>query len=168
MPGSSPGKGLEIEDGSTPTFAGGSAVIVVHTLAHAVAALRAGVRSGRQVTLLSARDAGIYAGPGWFAAVVAAAREAAPAARSSALLDCSDQPGAALAAIRSGIEGVIFTGRADVARRLADIARQHGVLLVTERPISSLDLEQHFFASEEASEQVCAAFLAGIGEAEPV
>src|SRR5271165_6981358 len=142
----------------------GATVIVVHTLAHAAGALRAAARSGRPVTLLSARDAGIYAGPGWFAAVVAAAREAGPEVRSFAFLDCGDEPGAALAAIRTGIEGVIFTGRADVARRLADMARQHGVLLVTERPAASLDLEQHFFASEEASEQACAAFLAGIGD----
>jgi hypothetical protein len=161
-------------EGAGPGGVGGfdldnaGAVIVVHTLAHAVGALRAAAAVGRPVTLLSARDAGIYAGPGCFAALVAAARVAVPAARCFTLLDCGDQPGAALAAIRTGIEGVIFTGRADVARRLADIAGQHGVQLVTERPVASLDLEQHFFASEEASEQACAAFLEGIGDAQPV
>lgn len=143
-----------------------SVVVVVHTLAHAVGALRAAAAVGRPVTLLSARDAGIYAGPGWFAALVGAAREAAPDARSLALLDCGDRPGAALAAIRTGVEGVIFTGRADVARGLADIARQHGVQLVTERPVADLDLEDHFFAAEEESEQSCAAFLAGRGSAD--
>ena len=77
----------------------------------------------------------------------------------SALLDCGDDAGAALAAIRSEIEGVVFTGRADVARRLADIARQHGVRFVTERPVPALDLGSDFFASPEIIEQRCAEIL---------
>jgi len=123
------------------------------------------VRAGRPVILASAADAGIYAGPGWFAALVAAAREAAPGARFSVLLDCGDRPGAALAAIRAQIEGVVFTGRTDVARRLADIARQHGVRFVTERPTAGLDLCDDFFASEVESEQRCADFFARTGSA---
>ncbi|MBV8121956.1 MAG: hypothetical protein JO081_18700, partial [Alphaproteobacteria bacterium] len=113
-------------------------IVVVHTLAHAIGALRAAARAQRPMALLSARDAGIYAGPGWFAALVEAARAAAPDARCSALLDCGDQPGAALAAIRAQIEGVIFTGRTDVARRLVDIASRHGVRLVSARPAAGL------------------------------
>jgi delta 1-pyrroline-5-carboxylate dehydrogenase len=139
---------------------GSPVVIVVHTLAHAVGALAAARRAARPVTILSAPDAGIYAGPGWFGAVIEAAREAVPDARSSAFLDCGDQPGAALAAIRAEIEGIIFTGRADVAARLADIARQHGVRFLTERAVATLDLEGDFFASEAESEQRCAGVLA--------
>jgi delta 1-pyrroline-5-carboxylate dehydrogenase len=135
-------------------------VIVVYTLAHAVGALRAAARAARPVMLLSAHDAGIYAGPGWFGALVEAAREAVPDARLAALLDCGDRPGAALAAIRGHIEGVIFTGRADVARRLANIARQHGVRLVNERPAAGLDLGDDFFASAADSERRCTEFLA--------
>jgi hypothetical protein len=37
-------------------------VIVVHTVAHAVGALAAARRAGRPVTIVSAPDAGIYAG----------------------------------------------------------------------------------------------------------
>ena len=131
-------------------------VVVVHTLAHAVSALRAAARADRPVILASAKDAGIYAGPGWFRALVEAAREAVPADRCSALLDCGDEPGAALAAIRAPVEGVIFTGRADVARRLGDIAAQHGVRFVAERPIAALDLGDDFFAPAAAVEQRCA------------
>jgi len=90
---------------------------------------------------------------------MAAAREAAPDARFSAILDCGDQAGAALAAIRAQIEGVIFTGRADVASRLADIARQHGVRLETTRPAAALDLSADFFASAESVQQRCAETL---------
>ena len=119
-------------------MAGGSAttppVIIVHSLAHAIGAVKAAARAGRPIVLASAPEAGVYAGPGWFRALVEAAHEAAPEARCSAILDCGDQAGAALAAIRAQVEGVVFTGRPDVARRLADIARQHGVRFDTTRP----------------------------------
>ena len=109
--------------------------------------------------LTSAPDAGGYVGPGWFSALVAAAREAVPDARCSTLLDCGDNVGAALAAIRAEVEGVIFTGRPDVGHRLADIARQHSVRFETERPAPALDLAEDFFASREDLERRCAAFL---------
>jgi acyl-CoA reductase-like NAD-dependent aldehyde dehydrogenase len=123
-------------------------VIIIHSLGHAVAALKAAAAAGRRVTLASAPHAGGYAGGGWFRGLVDAAREAVPEARFSALLDCGDEPGSVLAALRSQVEGVIFTGREDVARRLADIARQRGARLETARPIAILDLATDFFAAE--------------------
>jgi hypothetical protein len=121
--------------------------------------LTVSARAGRPVVLVSAPDAGGYVGPGWFKALVAAARAAVPNARCSTFLDCGDNIGAALAAIRAEVEGVIFTGRPDVARRLADIARQHGVRLETKRPVDALDLAEDFFASQEDLVRRCAEFL---------
>jgi NADPH-dependent 2,4-dienoyl-CoA reductase/sulfur reductase-like enzyme len=112
------------------------------------------------VVFVSAPNAGGYVGPGWFKALAAAAREAVPGARCSTLLDCGDNVGAALAAIRAEVEGVIFTGSPDVARRLADMARQHGVRFETDRPAQALDLAEDFFASQEDLERRCAEFLA--------
>jgi hypothetical protein len=109
--------------------------------------------------LISASDAGGYVGPGWFKALVAAAREAVPDARCSTFLDCGDNVGAALAAIRTEIEGVIFTGRPDVAQRLVEIALQHSVHFDTKRPAEALDLAEYFFASQEGLVRRCAAFL---------
>ena len=134
-------------------------VIVVHSLAHAIAALRAAARAGRSVVLVSSPGAGSYVGPGWFREVVAAAREAVPEASCSSLLDCSDDRGAALAALRSEVEGIVFTGRADVSRRLADMASQYRVRFVTERPAPALDLGDDFFASPETLERCCAELL---------
>ena len=131
-------------------------VIVVHSLAHATAALKAAARAGRPVVLASPPGAGSYVGPGWFREVVSAARAAVPEASFSALLDCGNEVGAALAAIRSEIEGVVFTGRADVATRLADIAAQHGVRFLTTRPAPVLDLGDDFFAAPEILERRCA------------
>jgi hypothetical protein len=109
--------------------------------------------------LVSAPVAGGYVGPGWFKALTDAAREAVPDARCSTLLDCGNNVGAALAALRAEVEGVIFTGRPDAARRLADIARQHGVRFETKRPLDVLDLAEDFFASQEELERRCAAYL---------
>jgi hypothetical protein len=109
--------------------------------------------------LVSAPDAGSYVGPGWFKALVAAAREAVADALCCSLLDCGDNVGAALAAIRAEVEGVIFTGRPDAAHRLADIARQHGIRFETKRPLDALDLAEDFFASDEDLERRCAEFL---------
>jgi hypothetical protein len=134
-------------------------VIIVHSLGHAVAALQAAAAAGRRVVLASAPNAGGYAGAGWFAALVEAARETVPQARFSAFLDCGDEAGTALAALRSEIEGVIFTGRADVAHRLADIARQHGARLETARHGAALDLGTDFFAAETILVARCAEFL---------
>jgi len=108
------------------------------------------------MVLVSVPGAASYVGSGCFRELVIAAREAVPEAGFSSLLDCGDDAGAALGAVRSEIEGVVFTGRADVARRLADIARQHGVRFLTDRPQASLDLGDGFFAAPETLEQRCA------------
>ena len=135
-------------------------VIVIHSLAHAEAALSAAAAAGRPVLLASARDAGVAAGPGWFGALVAAARAAVPAAHFTAWLDCGDDAGAAQAAIRAGVEGIVFTGRADVAARLTDIAAQQGARLITARPHPALDLAADFFAAPETLRRRCADVLA--------
>jgi acyl-CoA reductase-like NAD-dependent aldehyde dehydrogenase len=137
-------------------------IVVIHALPHAVAALSAAAEAGRPVTLLSAPEAGISTGPGWFGALVAAARAAVPAAECSMILHCGDDAGAAQAAIRAGIEGILFTGRVDVAERLADIASKDGIRLVTVRPDPALDLAAEFFASPETLRRRCAFLLASL------
>ena len=135
-------------------------VFVVHSLAHAVAALTAAAEVGRSVVLLSAPGAGLYAGPGWWRALVDAARAAVPSAKSAAILDCADDAGAAQGAIRGGAEVIVFAGRADVAERLADIAGQRGLEIVTVRPAATLDLAEFFFADAEGLARRCRDVLA--------
>ena len=135
-------------------------VITIHSLGHAVAALGAAAEAGRAVVLASPPDAGIYAGPGWFREVLRAAREAVPVAQFSALLDCGSDAGAAMAAVRAGVEAIVFTGRADVAARLGDIATQAGARLLTARPAAILDLGVSFFADDESVRRRCADALA--------
>lgn len=130
-------------------------VLVVHSLSHAVAALTAAAEAGRSIVLLSAPGAGLYAGPGWWQALIEAAHVAVPESRCTAILDCADDAGAVQGAIRAAVEAIVFTGRADIAERLADIAGQRGIEVVTERPAATLDLADFFFADAETLLRRC-------------
>jgi len=128
----------------------GAPAIVVHSLGHAVAALQAAAEAGKPVLLLSAVNAGLSAGAGWWREAVAAARDLVPSATVDALLDCGDDAGAAQAALREGVEAIVFCGPDEVRERLADIARQHGNRVYRERPQAALDLADDFFAPPDA------------------
>ena len=95
-------------------------------MAQARAALAAAIELGVPVTLESAPGAGGYAGPGWWTALVAAARAEHPNADMTAVLDCGEEPGAVLAALRAGVPRIRFTGAAQTRARLAAIATQLG------------------------------------------
>jgi hypothetical protein len=47
----------------------------------------------------------------------------------SVVIDCGDDAGLAMAALREGMLDVLFTGRADVADRLAGLATAYGARL---------------------------------------
>ena len=114
--------------------------IVIHSLAHAQAAVRAATELGAPVELWSAPGAAAYAGASWFKAVVDAMRAPSPAVPISVVLDCAELPGLVLGAFRVGIEAACFTGPAQVAAKLADIAAQEGRRLYRRRPARALDL----------------------------
>ncbi len=105
---------------------------VIHGLAHARAALAAADGLGVPDTLLSAPLAAAYAGPGWFRAVAEQACAAHPGVAVTAVLDCGDMAGHALAALREGVLAIRFAG--DTAGKIEDIAGQYGARVVAERP----------------------------------
>ncbi|HEV2547054.1 MAG TPA: hypothetical protein VGU20_06945 [Stellaceae bacterium] len=90
------------------------------------AALAAALELGVPVTLESAPAAGGYAGPGWWLALIVAAQAEHPAADVIAVLDCGEEPGSALAALRAGVPRIRFTGAVETRARLAAIAAQLG------------------------------------------
>jgi len=114
--------------------------VIVHSMAHANAAAAAAASLGRPVRLLSAAGAAGYAGPAWFAEVIAEARRAHPDAAIEATLDCGKSPGDVLAALRRGIEGVRYDGPPRMRRKLAAIAEAHGARLFG-RWEAALDLD---------------------------
>lgn len=87
--------------------------------------------------LLSAPFAAGAAGPGWFGSVVDQATSAFPETDVSAMLDCGDLPGYAMAALRQGLKNIRFDG--DTFEKISDIAQQLGATIAAERP-DSLDL----------------------------
>jgi len=113
--------------------------IVIHGLGHAQAALAAAAGLGVAVTLISAEGAAGYAGPAWFRMVVDEARAAHPEAQATAVLDCGDMPGHALAALRDGATVIRFSG--DTMAKIEDIAAQCGARVIAERP-EVLDLAE--------------------------
>jgi hypothetical protein len=87
--------------------------------------------AGGATRLESFAGAGVSAGPGWFQAIVEALEAELPAHPFAALLDCGDEPGAALAALRRGVRHVRLAGKPETLRRISDIAAQLGAVLET-------------------------------------
>jgi hypothetical protein len=111
--------------------------VVVHSLAEA----RVVLACGRPVTLLSGEGAALYAGCGWWRALVAAARTEFPLVPIVDLLDCADASGQALAALRIGLRHLILAPHAPGRARVAAIVAGLGGALLAERP-PGLDLAE--------------------------
>ena len=134
--------------------------LIIHSLAHAEAALRAARDLETAVVLESPPDAARFWGAPYFLALIAAARAAVPTARAETILDCGTAPGLAMEALRRGVGTVRLRDTADVVTRVADIAGQLGARVEPgPYPTAILDLAQvrdpyeaarHFLASRTA------------------
>jgi len=102
-----------------PTF-------IVHGLPHVRAALAAAADYGAQIRLLFPFSFAAALGPEVAREVVVRARAEMPGHCFEWVLDCADEPGLALSALRAGIGVVRFDAGEPAADRLADIARQLG------------------------------------------
>jgi hypothetical protein len=130
------------------------AVIVVHGLDQARAALAAAAAADRPVTLLSAPGAARSDGPGWWRELVRQGSESVPGANAAWVLDCADEAGSALAALREGV-GCIALSCGEPARgRVCEIAAACGASVVEPDRARALDL-----ASSRDPARACAAFL---------
>lgn len=108
--------------------------VLVHGLDDALAAAEAAAVRGMALVLVSAPGAGGYAGGGWWRALVETVREASPGLAVTAVLDCGDEAGRVLAALRAGVTDVCFHGPEVVTARLRAIATQSGAALWTTLP----------------------------------
>lgn len=105
-------------------------IFIVHSEAQAIDALAAAAAAKSLALLLSGKGAGIYAGPTWFIALIEGARSRHAAALAEAILDCDDDAGAVLAAIRTGVETITYSGPAATRRRLNEIATVKGIRIL--------------------------------------
>ncbi|MBL6932011.1 MAG: hypothetical protein ISR45_03610 [Rhodospirillales bacterium] len=130
-----------------------SNAIIIHNQEHAEAALGVAHEMGVQVTLISPPAAAAYIGATVFRDMIANAAEHHPEARYQAVLDCGDEPGLALGALRHGIKGVRINNGPELSEKLADIAGQRGAFVYTDEG-DELDL---YGMSEPAA--ACRAWL---------
>ena len=114
--------------------------VVVHSLAHALAALAAADAAGHPVEIWSAVGAAAYLGPLYWQSLEEKARIRYPGPEARFVLDCAERPGDVLAAIRQGLQWLCFTGGAEIRPKLEDIAVQAGATLFAARP-EALDLK---------------------------
>ena len=101
------------------------AVVVVHHLEQARAALAAAAEIGCAIELRSAPGAAGYAGVGYLKAL-------GDAVGHELLIDCGEDAGLVMAALRTGCRRIAFSGSAEQGRRLAEIAEQVGATLCIE------------------------------------
>jgi hypothetical protein len=97
---------------------------IVHGLPHIALALA----QNRPVTLLSAPGAALYAGGGWWAALLAAANFTGPA-----FLDCANAPGRAWEGLKLGLPGIILAPCPAWAQ-VAEYAAAQGAALLPAAP----------------------------------
>jgi len=105
-----------------------------------LAALQAAAELNVPVTLASAAGAGAFAGPRWFFAVVAEAARTHPGATYDAVVDCADEPGTAMAALRAGARRVGFSGPEEARQKLAEIAAATNAEIESGAGAPALDL----------------------------
>jgi hypothetical protein len=108
--------------------------VIAHSLAQALAAAEAASEASVGLELLSAPGCGHAAGTGWFRALGDLVVEKYPGLPVKMTLDCADDAGIALGALRSGLKSIVFTGKLSAATRLDDIAVRSGAVIHRQRP----------------------------------
>jgi len=115
-------------------------VIIVHDLEQATIALNAAKDCQRALTLRSAPEAAAYLSAAVFKAMIENAATAVPEADYEAALDCGDQPGLVMNALRQGIKMVRANLNDELYTKMVSIAEQAGAIVQPYDEIPVLDL----------------------------
>lgn len=111
--------------------------IEIHGADHAQAVLA----FGRAVCLISAPNAALAGGCGWWRAVIEAGRNAFPDTTMIDILDCGTAPGAAMAALRIGQTVLVLSPACPAFNAVSAAAASLGATVLATRP-PALDLAQ--------------------------
>jgi hypothetical protein len=107
---------------------------------HSAADARSALATGLPVTLVSAPGAALYAGAGWWTALIAAARSEHPGVQFEDILDCGDAPGRAAEALRAGQRKLVLLPVPPASyERVRSMAEVLGAVLLPRMP-EALDL----------------------------
>lgn len=113
--------------------------VIAYDLREAREAAAAAADAGVDLFLVSPPGAGGFWGGDFFAAMIDAVRAGFPDLVVIGFLDCGEDPGWALAALRAGVDVIRLVGPS--AERARDIAEQQGKHVVSELP-EALDLRR--------------------------
>ncbi|MBT5571239.1 MAG: hypothetical protein HOJ90_08485 [Alphaproteobacteria bacterium] len=114
---------------STPTSGDIRISFMVHDLSHARAVRSAAHIHNLPVLLVSAPGAVRTGGAGWWRELMTQATKAAPQADAKNVLDCANEAGMALSAIRERVEAIALSAPEPALARVKNIAEQSGVRL---------------------------------------
>ncbi len=109
---------------------------IVHGLDDALAALGGAAAANTGVTLVSAPGAALYAGCGWWLALIDAARETHPDVPGVDILDCADGTGRALEALRIGVSRLVLWPEAPGRDAVVSIAEASGGFVLAVAPLA--------------------------------
>lgn len=109
-----------------PMTVGAARIVIVHDLGQARQVIEIAERLDLAIELRSAPDAAAYAGVGYLHALEAALGR-------PLVIDCGDDAGLVMAALRTGCCALVFGGPDELFERLADIAGQQGAMVRHER-----------------------------------
>lgn len=138
-----------------------AATIVVYGFDDAVAALQAAAWLGHAVRLKSPYTVSASLGPEVAWSMFRQASAAVPDAEATWVLDCGDDPGTAMAALRAGVPEIQVSLSGEALARLADIAEQRGARIAEDAEDSAiLDL-----ADTEDSVSACRQWLHSVKNA---
>jgi hypothetical protein len=103
--------------------------IIIHGIEDLRAALEAAASLDRALTVLSIPGAAGSAGAPWFHALIQAGSAEFPQVALTGVLDCADQPGFALAALRTGCRDLLLLDSGPAWPRVHTIAEASGARL---------------------------------------
>jgi len=99
---------------------------IIHDLAQALEVARIADETGTDITLQSAKGAGAFLGPDIFGAILDEVKRTYPRVNIVGILDCGDEAGTALKALRSGVSRISVDLTGPALEKVNDIAAQSG------------------------------------------
>jgi hypothetical protein len=126
--------------------------VVVHNRVQAEAALAAAAEVGCEIWLRSAPDAAGYAGVGYLKALGAAVDH-------EIVVDCGDDAGLVMAALRTGCRRLAFSGPAAVSQRLAEMAAEVGAWYRHEAPAPGMSPQMLCLSPDDDARSRCRVWL---------
>lgn len=114
-------------------------VFIVHDLAQARVVARAAAAAGQPVVMASAPGAGGSLGPALYKEIVDQACADHPNADVIACLDCADEPGTAMNALRHGVSWISLDIGGPVRAKIEQAAESLGARVISS-PADALDM----------------------------